>query len=373
MMQTQPSARRFSRASMKSTHGPLDEDRALARGIEAMVGIDQIQPIMFGGKLIAWAKGEQGSGGVSWRRPRAHEKWWMGWSSYDNLIDEVTNNGKKYRADWNRTFSASPVANNYYDLFPCTGAPTAGTYTASAKVARPMSDTDVGAMYHGGNMSPDTKHLLNASVQTTFATPIAFFLYDRCLTYEAVPFNAATPAAFTNTLPLTRYVADGEGGCKILCTGQTLTGATASTITALSYTNQAGTPSQVMPQTPSPAVIVNAAAPSTINGARVVSPSTTAATLPWGPHLPLATGDGGVRLIDSLTTSAANTGTMCFVLQRILACIPIPTNGCTSLVNLIQEVPSMERVRDGACLAVMTFNSVAVSFNLSGSIDFAWG
>ena len=360
------------RVRKRSTHGPLDEDRALRRAIDAMVGIDQVQPIVFGGKLLAWAKGEQFSRGVSWRRARHGETWQMGYTSYDDLISEVSNSGKKFRNEWTKNATSAGIANNYYDLWPVAGSPQAGTYTGTAFNARALSQSDTGALWHDGDKSPDTKHLLAAYGKASANTP-TLYLYDRCLTYEACTFNANVNQAMTNTATLTRYQNAGEGGCKIMVTAQTALGATAANLTQLRYTNQAGTTLQVMPTAATIAIIVSAAAPTATLGARVVAPATGAATLPWGPHLPLAVGDGGVRLINDFTTSAANTGTLCFVLQRILAVIPCPTAGVASLVNLVQELPSLERVRDGACLAIMAYQPATTAYTADGGIEFGWG
>lgn len=179
--------------------------------------------------------------------------------------------------------------------------------------------------------------------------------------------------AFTNGVAAQRYIGAGEGGLKILATGQTVLGATAANITQLQYTDQDGNATQSMPTSPTVAHIVSAAAPTATLGARVVAPATAAATLPWGPHIPLAVGDGGVRLIANWTTSAANTGTLCFVLQRLLAVIPCPTAGVCSMVNLVQEIPSMERIRDGACLALMVYQPAVTANTINGGFDVGWG
>ncbi len=362
----------FVRRSRKSTHGPLDEDRALARALDAMRGIDQIQPVMFGGKLLAWAKGEQGRGDVSWRRPRAHEKWWCGFTSYDDLISEVSGSNKKYRTEWSKIATTTGVASNYYDLWPNGGSPTAGTYTGAAFTARSLDDTSVGALYHGGNVSTDTKHFLSAYAKASANTP-TIYLYDRVLTYEACTLNGNVNQAMTNGVAAARYIAAGEGAMKICVTAQTAIGASNSNLTVCSYTDQDGNAANLVPQTPVPAIIVSAAAPTTTLGARVVAPSTTAGTLPWGPHLPLATGDGGARSIENFTTSVANTGTLCFLLQRILAVIPCPSAGVASLVNLIQEIPSMERVRDGACLAIMAYQPLTTGYTGDGGCEWGYG
>lgn len=361
----------FVRRARKSTHGPLDEDRALRRGLDAMVGITHPQPIMYGGKLLAWAKGEQLSREVRWRRPRYGETWHMGWASYDDMITEITG-GKKYRNEWNKAHTTAGVANNYYDLWPVSGNPAAGAYGGTAFTAKQLDETAQGAIFHGGNVSTDTKHFVAAYAKASANTP-TIYLYDRVLTYEACAFNANANQAFTNTLPALRYIGAGEGGLKPLFTCQTVLGATAANLTQLQYTDQDGNATQSMPTTTTVAHIVSAAAPTANLGARVVIPATAAATLPWGPHIPLAGGDGGVRLIANWTTSAANTGTLCIVLQRILAIIPCPTAGVASLVNLVQEIPSMERLRDGCCLALMAYMPATTAYTGDGGVELGWG
>ncbi len=358
------------RTTRKSVHGPLDEDRALARGIEAGRGLDLL-PVVFGGKLIAWTKGAQGSDVVAWRRPRYGEKWWMGWTGHDDMVTEVSG-GKKLSNQWARTCTSAMVANNFYDLWPVAGNPGPGAYTGSAFTARPHDDTTAGSLYHGGNVSTDTKHLLLAYIRSSAVTP-TLYLYDRVLTYEACTFNASANQGMTNTLPATRYIGAGEGGLKIMVTAQTVNGATANNLTQLQYTDDAGNTLQSMVTSPTVAQIVSAAAPTTTLGARVISPATAAATLPWHFQLPLATGDSGARLIANYTTSAANTGTMCFVLHRILATLPVLTAGVMQPYNFEGDLPSFERVRDGACLAFMAYAAATTAFTADGSLDVGWG
>lgn len=371
MLQTIQSAP-VIRTSKKSTHGVLDEDRAIVRALDASVGLDCVQPIIFGGKLLGWARGDMQSRDVYFRKPFYGEKWYAGYTSYDDVISEVTQSGKKFSNHWAKVATTAGVLGNYYDLWPVSGNPTAGTYTGSAFTARVLTDADVGALYHGGNVSTDTKHYLNAMGMCSAGTP-TLFLYDRCLTYELCTFNAAANQAFTNGSTLSRYQNAGEGACKIMATCQAVMGATASNITQLRYTNQAGTALQSMPTTTTVATIVSAAAPTANLGARVIAPATLAATLPWCAHIPLNSIDGGARLINDWTTSAANTGSVCFILMRPLAIVPCPTAGVASLINLIQEIPSMERIRDGACLSAYCFIPAATGFTAIGSMEVGWG
>jgi hypothetical protein len=356
----------------RSRFGVMDEDRAYARAIDSMRGIDVQQPILFNGKLIGWAKGKQQSPEVLHRRSLPGERWWCGFTTYDDLINEKTNNGKGYTQSFSKSHSTTGVANNFYDLWPVGGNPASGTYTGAAFTARVLTDADVGAIYHAGNVTPDTKHFTRLDASVSANTP-TLFLYDRCLTYEACTFNASVNQAMTNGSTLNRYQNAGEGACKIMCTAQTVLGATGANITQLRYTNQAGTTLQSMPTSPTVSHIVSAAAPTATLGARIVAPATAAGTLPWGPYMPLAAGDGGARLINDYTTSAANTGTLCFVLARQLAVLSLPTAGVTSMIDLVQQIAGLERIRDGACLALMMYQPATTANILSGSFDCAWG
>ena len=357
----------------RSRFGIMDEDRAYGRALEAAVGCDMIQPILFGGKLIGWAKGEQGSARVLHRKAQG-EKWWAtGFGTYDDLISEITAGGKKYTATFSKSHTTAGVANNYYDLWPVGGAPAAGLYGGAAHTAVEKDDTTLGSIWSNGNAGgTDTKHLIRMDAFATANTP-TLILYDRCLTYEACAYNAAANQAMTNTATLNRYEGAGQGGCKILITAQTVGNATAANLTQLQYTDQDGNATQSMPTTPTVATIVSAAAPTATLGARVVMPATNAATLPWGPYLPMAAGDGGARLIANFTTSAANTGTLCMILARPLAILSLPTAGVTSMVDLVQQIAGLERVRDGACLSLLYYQPATTANTLNGSFDVACG
>jgi len=357
------------RVSKRSTQGPLDEDRAIVQALRGMAGVDMVQPIFFGGRLVAWAKGETWSREVTWRPAMPGEKWDCTNSTYDALMNSIAS-GKKWSMNWSKSNTTAPVAGQIMDLWPVGGNPASGTYPGTAYTARQLDDTTTGAIYHGGNQSPDIKNLIMIHGLVT-AGVFTAYLYDRCLTYEGCSFNANVNQAMTNTLTLQRYQAAGEGGCKIMVTGQTVLGATAANITQLRYTDQDGNTLQSMPTSPTIATIVSAAAPTGTLGARVIAPAVGAN--PIGPYLPLAAGDGGARLINDFTTSAANTGTICFALVRPLAVLTIPFADTTSMIDLVQQVAGYERIRDGACLSIFGYNQSATAFTIMGGTDCAWG
>lgn len=371
--------------TQKSRMNPSAVTATQVAAIEAVRGIDRLLPVMHGRRVVGatfappwWACAKRPDlfpDDVLFRpldlSLEQYQKW-AGFVSYDDLISEITQSGKFFSAKFSKGNTSAVIANNWYDLWPVGGSPQAGAYGGTAFTARQFADTTVGALYHAGDASPDTKHMVSMDARSTGGTP-TLILYDRVLSYEACTFNASVNQAMTNTLPAQRYISAGQPGMKILTTCQTALGATAANFTQLQYTDQAGTTLQSMPVAAFNAIIVSAAAPTTTLGARIVSPSVTGATLTQGPYMPLAAGDGGVRLIANYTTSAANTGTMAFVLGAPLATIPIQVAGITTLIDLVQQLVGLYQVYAGACLSFLAFFPAATAATFDGSVTVAWG
>ena len=107
----------------------------------------------------------------------------MGFSSHDDFLNEVSVNGKFFRADWNKLTHATTahVAGEWHCLFHSLGNPTAGVLTGGTNLSfQSLTDQSVGGILHGGSVSPDTKHILNASAFSAAATtmPAIFMLVD---------------------------------------------------------------------------------------------------------------------------------------------------------------------------------------------------
>lgn len=290
----------------------------------------------------------------------------MPFTSYDDLIGEMTA-GKRLALPFCKPATTAPVANNWYHLWPVGGYPAAGTYPGTALAFQRTTETTTGALYHGGNKSTDTKHLIYKMVMSNAAEPKILMLVDMVGYYA--PFTQSTSSQnFDNTNAPNRYVGSGEGGLLpvMVNAGSTAMGATASNITVLTYVNQDGTTGRLMPTTPSVAVTVSTALHTTTLGARVI---TTVA----GPWIPLQAGDCGVRSLTNITFSAANTGTMAILLVRPLACIPFPAANVPTERDLVMQVANLERIYDGACLTWLVYVSAATAFTVVGQIDVAWG
>lgn len=243
---------------------------------------------------------------------------------------------------------------------------SSGTTTPASQV---LTDTNnQGSFFHGGNVSPDTKHAVNTMALTAVATgvPATLMLVDLLMCYPYIDANSAVVQNFVNNQTLPRYT-NGAGVRAFLVPANTL-GAVAHNIAAMSYTNQASTSGRQLPVT----VAMTASA---INPH--ISHSGLAAGN-YGPFLPIASGDTGVKSVDSLQFSAASGTANTFyhlVLCKPLTQLPITTASIAAERDLINQLPSAPQIQDGACLGLLMFAGAATAASTSfyGAIEVAWG
>ncbi len=380
----------------------------------------------------------------------------MGFSSTDDYTSEVTDNGKFWRQDWNKlTFGTTAhTAGLWYLLSQTGGNPSAstmfgtGTNLSLQAGVHDISTTSMG-IQHGGDVSPDTKHLVNASAFSASATtmPAVLMLVDilafhpittvtttgaqtlvssatftadagtdvithtgydimnysrvtltttgtlpaglsLATSYWTVRQSATTSKLATSlanavanttiditdagtgthtiTVGLPRYT-DGKGVYNILVPS-TVMGAGTPTVT-VTYTNAAGTGGKTTPSSPALPTI-NATAPVT----QIAYSGTGAGK--YGPFLPLAAADTGVRLATSINFSATMTsGVQNLIYVKSLGTIPLTTLGVAGERDFVNQLPSFPRIYDGACLAWMMYAGAATPINspFYGHLDFAWG
>jgi hypothetical protein len=286
----------------------------------------------------------------------------------DDLINEMTS-GKFSRADWNKlTGAAAYTAGRWFDMSNLAGTPVANAWAGTALAWRTCDEatgngTQIFGIPHGGNVSPDTKHILNVSAVTAVATgvPAQLMLVDLQGYWPGITNNSATAQTLTGT-PSLRYT--NGAGCRLFWVQTATAGATAQNI-AVSYSNTTPTSGRTLPVTV--AMTASAITPH-------ISHSGTAANN-YGPFLPLASGDTGVSNVASVTMSAANTGTGALCLARPLLTLPITTASVAGERDLLNQLPSLPRVMDGACLTWLYFAGAATgaTTNFYGSLEMAWG
>lgn len=378
-----------------------------------------------------------------------------GFTSLDDLISEMTVNNKFKRTDWNKLTHAvgAQAAGLWYALAHATGNPAAMTLgvVGTNLAFHNANDRLAGAIPHGGDVSPDTKHILNASAFSAAATtmPAIFMLVDMLGWYpvntvtttgdqalinsKTFTATAATPTVLTlaatwdmqegtpirltttNTLPaglslattyywhrtgagtgnLSTSLANLDAGTYVAAS-DTGTGVHTATLylgdrapshgagvqafitpsTAqntgvpnirLTYTDQSGNAGALTPAT---LPIANASAPI-----GQIEYSGTAAGK-YGPFVPLAAGDSGIRLVEQFNYSVTRGagGVANVVLCRPLLTLPMTTIGVAAERDLLNQLPSLPRVFDGACLTWLMYAGAAtpISSGFFGHLDFAW-
>ena len=381
-----------------------------------------------------------------------------GFSSLDNLISNVSNSGKFWRADWNKNHATggTVVAGTWQFLAGGAGNPPANTQLGGTTlIPQTCYDfgTTAGGIPHGGPVSAaydGYKVILNASGYSAAATscPSVLMLVDLLqiiplanatisavgtktyLTTETVTFTNGTdllntttdfptytPVSFTSTgtLPaeivsgtiywtirqgatsskLATTLANAIAGTAINLTTdgtatislfvrlprysdgvgvqQIVVASTASTATAANmqhtYVNAAGTAGKVTPTTPA------LPASTAITPLLGVTYSGTGAGK-YGPFMPLAAADTGTQRLSNLilTSAGVTTGVFNTCLVKPLLQLPLSVIGVAAERDTVNQIVSMPRVYDGACLQWLIYTQVAVPNNTAyyGHLDLGW-
>ena len=293
-----------------------------------------------------------------------------GFSSQDDMVNEISTNGKFYRTDWQKSTFATTAhtAGLWYSLMRGGGNPPADTIlgTGTNLAFQALSDAVATAsgIPHGGNVG-DYKVLLNAAAQTAAATtaPCVLMLVDLLGFYPITSVTTTGAQTLNNTVTLPRYTTGA--GVQAFLTPSTVMGAATPNIT-LNYTNSAGTAGKATPAT---LPIGNTAAAVT----SIVHSGT--GTGKYGPFIPLAAGDAGIRSVQSINLSASYvSGVLNLVLCKPIMTLPITTLGVTAERDLVNQFASMPRIYNGACLNWLMLAGAAtpVASPLSGHLEFGW-
>lgn len=288
--------------------------------------------------------------------------------SHDQLINALSS-GKSSRYDWNKiTGAAAYAAGRWYEMMSLNGSPV-GTAFPGTALAWQGCDEATGdgvnafGIPHSGNQSPDVKHLLNMAAWATAATgvPSTLMLVDVQGYYPGINMNLNTLQTLTGT-PTLRY--PNGNGVRAFLAARATTGATAHNI-SYNYQNQADI-ARANPFTV-------AATPSAI--VPHILHSGTAANN-FGPFLPLASGDFGIRRFNSIQLSAASgAGTAALVLARPLGILSLGVSNLITEKDLLNQIPSLPRIPDGACLAWLlgAGAATAAATTFAGHTEFVWG
>lgn len=192
---------------------------------------------------------------------------------------------------------------------------------------------------------------------------------ENALAGTYVNFTDAGTGTHTLTIQMPRYT--NGVGCQAFFVSQTAPTAGGPNLSASSYTNTAGTAARAFQGTPTMGAAADAYATRVLHSGN--------ATGRYGPFLPQQGGDTGIRSIQSFTwsggTAYTGSGVVALCIARPLCDIAIPVTGMWSERDLVNQLPSLPQIQDGACLQWMLFGTGATTTAspFTAAIDYAYG
>lgn len=292
----------------------------------------------------------------------------MGWTSQDDLINQITTNGKYGNVFSNKTLASAGTAGAWTLLAGHAGFPAAATFTGSDLTYVATDDTwSEGVLAHGGDVSTATKHFLGAGACVVAAAGAPWYLMAIDLV-GFVPLSGTnvsttgtktvTMTAISNTSSTGDRYANGEG-LRLFVAADTALGANAPTC-VINYLDTGG----------------GAGATTTFTSTASLGVgqllNTGTAANKYNPFIPLAAGDTGVSDIVSVVWSgtAHASGTVIVGLCKPLWTIPVPATGLYTKVDFLNAFPSLPRIRDGANIQFLLFQTGATTSGGTIMVDF---
>lgn len=292
-----------------------------------------------------------------------------------NSISQVVDNeiaGRMRNYFFRKTPSQTTTIGKWFDLAMSPGMPTPKYwFDAAPLIAKAIAQSTDGGFFHGANVSPGEKYLRSLmvgahSTGTTNASPINAILLDYLLYYPSIDDGTTDEQIMDNTVTLPRYT-DGEGVQMMAVTTGLRTGGQSFSV---KYTNQDGVTGKI-----SQTVIQNAAAfiGSITNSDRAISGSAS-----W--MIPLASGDTGVRAVESVTMNGVDVGLFSIILVRPLAqiCFRESQISTAGTINTPTEKDfllfgQMPRIYDDAYLNMVVLPQASLATTiLGGTLKVIW-
>lgn len=264
----------------------------------------------------------------------------MSLNGFGNLGKSIAEDGKyHYQYSYKSAVPAPGTAGFFVDCNQTSGSPKYNAFAGGALTATQLIGSGNAGVYVGSGISGSTKHLLrwNASVNGTNSVPMTINLCDYLLFYPLIDCDDVDIQPMDNTLSLPRYES-GDGVRIVLIATAPMTATASCTIT---YTNSDGvsgrtSTSNVIPAT---AIGVCATGVGAAGGAGQVS-----------PFFNLASGDAGVRSIESIQFSSSAGGFICAALVKPIEKLQLYEINVTTEKMFGFDYLGAPEIKDGAYL-----------------------
>ena len=281
-----------------------------------------------------------------------------GFSRIKELVNCQVSEGNTQYSSFRKISSNVTSAGIWYDMSMFSGNPVANFYASSPLIAETL-DGDKG-IYHGQNVSPMKKFVgkITTFAVSANAVPITMMLCDYLLYYPFVDMDSTDEQALDNTNTLPRYES-GEGVKMFLVALTPYTGSGTFTIT---YTNSDGVSGRTTD-------IITSNVSTSISSFIHSGPVAKS----FGPFIPLAQGDRGVRSVESITFITTNGGLCAIVLVKPLCQTTIREITAPRENDYFINTPSMPNIIDGAYLNFIALTNASIStIPISGDITTIW-
>lgn len=299
----------------------------------------------------------------------------MGFASQDELISSITTGGQIDSVVYQKTTPAAGLAGSWQHAINGVGTIPAATFSgAEATFVSTDNTWSEGAIPIGDQTSPITKHITSMGASVVAAAGAPFFVLPIDLVGYAklTTTNVSTTGTKTITMtPISNTTANVDRyangvGLQMFVASYATMGANAPTM-QITYTNSAGTAGR----TTTAGIVSTAAAPSGI----ILNSGNAANKV--GPFLNLAAGDVGVKDIESLTwggTAHASGSVFIGLCKPLCMPIPVPATGLYSMVDFVNTLPSLPRLRNGANVQFLIFATGATTSGATMYVnfDYAW-
>lgn len=299
----------------------------------------------------------------------------MGWTSMDDMVNQMTVNGKSDSQILQKTLVAAGVAGHWQHLLTSAGNIPAATFGgAELTYVETTNAWGEGAIPIADQTLPATKHLTSfgASIIAAAGAPWFVQLIDLHGYAKLTTTNVSTTGAKVITMTAigaggTTYDRYPNGdGLRIAVAAIAAMGANAPTMQA-NYLNTSGAAKATLAGCVSTASATNGTILNSGNAANK-----------YGPFLPLAAGDTGVSDLVNLTwggTAHASGSVAVLLCKPIGQPIPIPQTGLYNVFDYVNTLPSLPRLLNGANLTALVYNTAATTSGgtFFASADYAWG
>lgn len=287
----------------------------------------------------------------------------MGFDAFAKIGTALEDEGKYHYAYVTKTSTPVPGTAGYFvDMNQTSGQPTYNAFAGSQASFTTLEGLGNRGVYAGTFLTGSTKHLvrwqlLNPNTSANTTSPEYVYLCDYLGFYPLIDGDSLDVQVLDNTASLTRDIS-GEGVRIVIVAQAPMASPADLTIT---YTNSAGVGGRTVTHTVIAATSLGVAASGTGTGG-TASPT---------PFVPLASGDIGVRSIQSVQFATSSGGFICLVLVKPLAQIQTYETNVPAEKNYGFDNQMLPEIKQGAYLNFLVMRSGTAAGQLRSELLFA--